>query len=334
MIGQETPDIERKVVAILKVLSDSQEPLGGRVIARRLSDFGIELGERAVRYHLKLMDERGLTRTLGARDGRYITKQGIEELGGALVRDRVGAITARIELLAYRTSLDLEKRTGLVPINTSLFPKEKFKLALAAMREPFQTGLCVSELVAVASEGDVLGEITVPPGKVGLATVSNVAINGALLKAGVPLDSRFGGVLQVRNNNPLRFIELIECSGCSLSPAEIFVASKMTKVSEAASSGEGKILAHFRELPAACRSTVETILGKLKEAGIDGVIMTGKPNETLCEIPVGFNKVGMILQSGLNPVAAAVEAGIEVTNRSMSGVIDYAKLKKFCELSV
>jgi len=334
MIGQETPDIERKVVAILKVLSDSQEPLGGRVIARRLSDFGIELGERAVRYHLKLMDERGLTRTLGARDGRYITKQGIEELGGALVRDRVGAITARIELLAYRTSLDLEKRTGLVPINTSLFPKEKFKLALAAMREPFQTGLCVSELVAVASEGDVLGEITVPPGKVGLATVSNVAINGALLKAGVPLDSRFGGVLQFRNNNPLRFIELIECSGCSLSPAEIFVASKMTKVSEAASSGEGKILAHFRELPAACRSTVEAILGKLKEAGIDGVIMTGKPNETLCEIPVGFNKVGMILQSGLNPVAAAVEAGIEVTNRSMSGVIDYAKLKKFCELSV
>jgi repressor of nif and glnA expression len=41
----------------------------------------------------------------------------------------------------------------------------------------------------------------------------------------------------------------------------------------------------------------------------------------------------MVLQSGLNPVAAAVEAGIEVTNRSMSGVIDYAKLKKFRELS-
>jgi repressor of nif and glnA expression len=67
MIGQEAPDVERKVVAILRVLSDSSEPLGGRVISRRLSDFGIELGERAVRYHLKLMDERGLTRPVGGR---------------------------------------------------------------------------------------------------------------------------------------------------------------------------------------------------------------------------------------------------------------------------
>jgi len=332
MIGQETSDIERKVIAILKVLSDSQEPLGGRVIARRLSDFGIELGERAVRYHLKLMDERGLTRTVGARDGRYITKQGIEELGGALVRDRVGAITARIELLAYRTSLDLDKRTGDVPINTSLFPEEKFKTALEIMREPFKARLCVSELVAVASAGEMLGEVTVPQGKVGLATVSNVAINGALLKAGVPLDSRFGGVLQYRNNNPLRFIELIECSGCSLSPAEIFVASKMTRVSEAASLGEGKILAHFRELPAPCKPMVEIVLRKLSEVGIEGVVMMGKPNETICEIPVSFNKIGIILQSGLNPVAAAVEAGIEVTNRSMSGVIDFSKLMKFSSL--
>lgn len=58
MIGQETHEIERKVIAILKVLSDSQQPLGGRVIARCLDKLGIDLGERAVRYHLKVMDEQ------------------------------------------------------------------------------------------------------------------------------------------------------------------------------------------------------------------------------------------------------------------------------------
>lgn len=329
MKGPGAPDVERKVVAILRVLSDSPEPLGGRIISRRLGDIGIELGERAVRYHLKLMDERGLTRPVGARDGRYITKQGIEELSGALVRDRVGAIATKIELLAYRTSLDLEKRTGEVPINTSLFPKEKFKTALQAMRWAFKAGLGVSELVAVASEGEVLGEVTVPAGKIGLATVSSVAISGVLLKAGVPLDSRFGGVLQLRNNSPLRFSELIECSGSSLSPAEIFVAGRMTKVGEAASSGEGKILAHFRELPSACKPMVETIVARLRGVGIGGVVVIGKPNETVCEIPVGFNRVGLVLQSGLNPGAAAVESGIEVVNRAMSGVIDYRKLKSF-----
>jgi repressor of nif and glnA expression len=65
MIGLDNNKVERKVIAILKVLSDSQEPLGSRVIAYRLRDFGIELGERAVRYHLKLLDERGLTSSVG-----------------------------------------------------------------------------------------------------------------------------------------------------------------------------------------------------------------------------------------------------------------------------
>ncbi|MBM3157923.1 MAG: hypothetical protein FJ004_11660, partial [Chloroflexi bacterium] len=51
-MGFETQDVERKVLSILKVISECQEPLGARIIAHRLKDYGIELGERAVRYHL------------------------------------------------------------------------------------------------------------------------------------------------------------------------------------------------------------------------------------------------------------------------------------------
>ena len=80
MIGQDSHEVERKAISILKVLNESPHPLGARLIARRLKDYGVELGERAVRYHLKLMDERGLTRPLQRRDGREITTQGIEEL--------------------------------------------------------------------------------------------------------------------------------------------------------------------------------------------------------------------------------------------------------------
>ncbi len=332
MIGLENHQVERKVIAILKVLSDSQEPLGGRVIARRLGDLGIELGERAVRYHLRLMDERGLTSSVGQRDGRLITQKGIEEVECALVSDRVGSIGARIELLAYQTSFDPEERTGKVPINTSLFPKEEFARAVQAMKNAFGFGLCVSDLVAVAPEGERLGEVVVPEGQVGLATVSSVAISGALLKAGIPLDSKFAGILQTRDQKPPRFIELIEYSGCSLDPAEIFVAGKMTKVAEAVYSGEGKIMASLHELPARCRPVVEEITEKLGKAGLGGVILIGKANEPVCEIPVGSSKVGMILQSGLNPVAAAVERGIEVVNRAMSGMIDYRSLKSFWDL--
>ena len=45
-------DIERKLVAILKIVADSSEPLGARVISRKLEEEGIHLTERAVRFHL------------------------------------------------------------------------------------------------------------------------------------------------------------------------------------------------------------------------------------------------------------------------------------------
>ena len=331
MVGFETQEVERKEISILKVLSDSREPLGARVIARRLKDLGVELGERAVRYHLKLMDERGLTRTIG-RDGRLITELGIDELGSALVSDKVGFAISRIELLAFRTIFNGKKRTGWIPVNVSFFPKEKFAQALQAMKPAFTSGLCVSDLVAVAQEGERLGEITVPDGKIGLATVCSIVINGSLLKAGVPIDSRFGGILQIKNHQPLRFVELIYYTGSSLDPSEVFIRAKMTSVRAVIASGNGKILANFREIPAFCRPIAEEVVTKLKEAGLGGLLLMGNTSEPVCEIPVELNKVGMVLIGGLNPVAAAEEAGIEAENHAMSTVIEYKNLIGFQEV--
>ena len=331
-MGFETQDVERKVLAILKVLSDSKETLGARVIARRLTDYGIELGERAVRYHLKLMDERGLTQLVGGRDGRMLTEQGIEEVGSALVKDKVGFAISRIEKLAFRTNFNPQNRTGSVPVNISLFPKAQFSKALEAMRPAFTKGLCVSHLVAMAQEGEKLGELIVPQNKVGLATVCSIVVNGTLLKAGVPIDSRFGGILQIRDHRPLRFVELIHYAGSSLDPSEVFIKARMTSVTEVAKKGEGKILANFREIPALCRPTAEEVVTKLKEAGLGGLLIMGNLSEPVCEIPVELNKIGIILLGGLNPAAAAEEAGIEAENHAMSTVMEYQNLIKFWEL--
>ena len=330
-MGFETQDVERKLLSILKILSDSQEPLGARVIAHHLKDHGVELGERAVRYHLKLMDERGLTRLVG-RDGRLITELGAEELGSALVRDKVGFAISRIELLAFRTNFDYQKHRGPIPVNVSFFRKEKFSKAVHAMKPAFEGGLCISDRVAVASEGERLGELIVPEGKIGLATVCSIVINGALLKAGVPMDSRFGGILQIRNHKPLRFVELIHYAGSSLDPSEVFIKAGMTSVTEVVRKGEGKILANFREIPALCRPTAEEEVAKLREAGLGGLLLMGNTSEPVCETPVELNKIGVILLGGLNPIAAAGEAGIETENHAMSTVMEYRDLIKFEEL--
>jgi len=331
MVGFETQTTERKELFILKVLNDAQTPLGARVISRRLQDHGISLGERAVRYHLKFMDERGLTK-LVSRDGRVITERGLEELNNALVRDKVGFAITKIELLAFRTNFDLERHRGTVPVNISLFARGKFERALQAMRPAFAAGLCVSDRVAIAREGERLGDLVVPSGKVGLATVCSIVINGTLLKAGVPIDSRFGGILQMHNNLPVRFVELIHYAGSSMDPSEVFIRARMTSVRQVAKTGGGKILANFREIPAICRPIAEEVVEKLKSAGLGGLVVMGKVSEPVCEIPVEVNKIGMVLLGGLNPVAAAEEAGIEAENYAMSTVMEYEKLVSFWEL--
>ena len=104
-------DTERKAISILKVLSESSEPVGSTIIARELESHGVCLSERTIRYHLKMMDERGFTRPLG-RDGRSITREGMEELKSALAPEQIGFVIERINLLAYQSNFDPRTRVG------------------------------------------------------------------------------------------------------------------------------------------------------------------------------------------------------------------------------
>ena len=332
-MGFETQDVESKVLAILNTLVDSREVIGSRIIAQRLKDRGVDLGERAVRYHLRLMDEKGLTQLVSRRDGRTITELGRAELKIAMVTHKVGFALSRIEILAFRTNFDVDKHTGSIPVNVSFFSEGDFNKALKAMQPIFRTGLCVSDLVAVASEGEALGDLVVPEGKKGIATICSIVVNGSLLKAGVPMDSKFGGILQIRNHSPLRFVEIIHYAGSSLDPTEIFIRANMTSVAKAAEDGSGEILANYREIPAICRPVAEEVEAKLKDAGIRGILLMGNVSEPVCEIPIELNQIGIVLIGGLNPVAAAAEAGIISESHAMSTVVDYRKLVKISEVS-
>lgn len=324
-------DVERKSVAILEALDEVSEPLGSTVISRRLKEYGVDISERTVRYHLKFLDERGLTRPVG-RDGRVITPHGREELRNALVRDRIGLVLTKVELLAYQTTFDWESRSGAVPVNVSLLPREKLHRCLQLMRPVFRAGLCVSQKVAVEGEGERLGDVLVPEGKMAFATSCSIVINGCLLKAGIPMDSKFGGILQMRNGKPTRFVDVIHYSGSSLDPSEAFIQARMTDVRGVAEHSHGKLLANFREIPGSARRVAEEVVGGLMECGFRGVLAVGAPNEPVCEVPVGPNRVGMVLLGGLTPVAVIHENSIELENRPMSGMVDYQQMEDFEEV--
>lgn len=331
--GSENQQLAREKLGILRILADSPKPLGSKIIARLLEDgYGTLLSERAVRYHLGLMDEQGLTLKVSRRDGRTITERGREELGDARVADKLGFVIDKIELLAYQTTFDPRRMSGLVPVNFSVFPADKFADACRVMTPVFKAGLCASHLVAVVREGQRLNGPPVPGGCVGLATVCSIVINGTLLKAGIPMDSRFGGTLQLNKRAPWRFTDIVQYGGSSLDPSEIFISGHKTSVAQAAKTGDGKIVANFREIPAASMPTAEKTIEYLLKAGVSRPLALGEASRPLCEIPVNLNKVGMVLCGGLNPVAAAVEADICAINKAMSRMVDFRQLKSFWEI--
>ena len=324
-------DVERKIVAILEVLAGSSEPLGSITISRELESRGIFLSERAVRYHLRLTDERGYTQPAG-RDGRMITHAGLEEIREALAPAHLGFIREKLETIAFQTTFDPQKKTGLLSINSSVIDKDRFPEMVAAIKPVFRAGLAVSDLVTVAREGEKLGSVIIPPGKVGLGTVCSVVTNGVLLRAGVPTDYRFGGLLEVRNSRARRFVAIIEYAGTSLDPSEQFIRARMTSVNDVVRTGSGKILGVFRTMPAPARSILEEKIAQLKEAGIHGVYAVGGTSEPIGQIPVGLNRIGVIQLGGLNPIAAAVEAGFQIDNTAESGFVEYERLVPAADL--
>ena len=260
---------------------------------------------------------RGLTHVAGrkGRAGRAITDKGREELANAFVSGKVGMVASRIDKLSYQTTFDVGTGRGNVILNVSLIRKGDFQRALDIVREVLETGICVSDLVLIAEQGEELNHLIVPDGMMALGTVCAVTINGKLLRHRIPVRSRFG-----------RFTEIIEYSGSSLDPEEIFIKSKMTNVLGAARSGIGKVLAGFREIPAACLSEAEDILNRLAQIGFHGVVVIGEPNQPTLQIPVSNGYVGLVVLAGLNPLAAVEEAGIATQNMSLSMMMDVQKL--------
>lgn len=324
-------DIERKSVAILDILSREREPLGARLISMQLKTLGIDLSERAVRYHLKLMDERGLTKVRG-KEGRLLTDRGREELSNALVADKLGLVITKIDTLSFMADYNLTTAQGRVILNVTLIPEGLFAEALSIMKDAFSARLGISDLIACAREGESVGSIEVPPGKIAFGTICSITLNSLFLQAGIPIDSKFGGIVQFDKGEPQRFTELITYAGTTIDPLEIFIASKMTSVKEVARTGNGKILAGFREIPAVAADKAKALLEALDKAGFYGVLRFGRPGQSILEMDVNPGRMGLVVMGGLNPLAALEESGIETVSRAMSTLVNFNKLVSFWDL--
>jgi len=322
---------QKRTVAILRALDKAGRPLGATQLVRELEIMGIDVSQRTVRYHLADMDQQGLTRSLGRR-GRELTPLGRRELESAFVVEKVGFISAKVDELACQMNFDLRSRRGTIILNVSTVPTSRIDDALAEISAVFEAGLGMGRYAALAGPGQWLGSFHVPDDRFAIGTVCSVTINGILLSAGIPAASRFGGLLELNGGRAARFTQMIYYDATSLDPLEVFIRGHMTSVREAARTGDGVIGASFREIPAVSVPKVRRICAKLEAIGLGGVIEVGKPNRPLLEIPVAEGRAGLVVVGGLNPLAAAEEAGIETHNKALTGLFDFSGVSEFTRL--
>ena len=322
---------------ILKVLHRIDRPAGATQVEELLRGWGVDLSERSIRLYLLQLDAEGFTQLHSRRAGRVLTAKGRAELEKGDVIERMGFISGQIDELTYRMGFNLRGGMGTLVVNTTLIPAREEVAALDVVRPVYAARLGMGTRLLVLRAGaiyDVRRAAVVPRGKIAMVTVCSVTLNGILLKEGIPVTSRFGGLLEFRNRLPARFVELLEYRGTTQDPLELFIRAKMTSVRACVETGNGLAGASFREFPSVALPAVLKIRDQLRLMGLDGILAVGVPNQPLYGIPVGEGRTGLVVLGGLNPAAALEEAGLAGENRSLAGLLEYQKFPEYRHLNM
>jgi repressor of nif and glnA expression len=316
-------DAKRKLAAILDVISGAGQPMGSGKIADELRRRGIVLKGRMVRYYLEETDKYGFTENLG-RLGRRLTELGRKELAAAVAVDRVGFISDFADELAYKMTFSTQTGVGSVIANLSTIPSRKLARAKIIAKEVLDAGLGMGRLLAISvGQNSPLSRREIPTDKAALGTLCSVNLNGVLQANGIPVTSRFGGLLEICDGEKVRFTQIINYDGTTIDPIEIFIKGKMTRVRDIVRTGTGTIGASFREIPAASLTKARQIMGDLERMGLSGVLTIGEPGRPLLDVSVPHYRVGFIVAAGLNPIAALEEEGIQTESFAMDTLCDF-----------
>ena len=304
---------EHKMIEILRILKNQEKPTGSKFIADKLKEKGFNLGERAVRYHMQILDEKGFTERIGYA-GRKITDLGLKELEKALIYDQVDFILSKFKEKIYQTDFDINTRKGNVVVNTSTIHDIE---ALDVIKDVFKNSLCVSPYVDIKKNRN----------NIEIKTICGTTIDGILLNNGVASFPTYGGLLEIEDYSPTKFTELMSYKKTSVIPLDAFYSEDSTSVMDVISTGCGVIPANFRLIPSASRDKTIALVEKLKKIGFTGIIEISEEGENLFGIPITEGMVGIAICGGMSPLCAAKEMNYPIDIRIGEEFAEFESLK-------
>ena len=305
---------EYRMIEILRILNAQDKPTGSKLIADELKNKGFNLGERAVRYHMQILDEKGYTKRMGY-SGRQITDLGREKLEKGLVYDQVDFIHSKFEEMIYLTDFNYIEQSGNVVVNTSTLYNEE---SINIMKSIFESGLSVSPYVNI-NEDESSGEIEV-------TTICGTTVDGVLLSNGIASQPQYGGLLEIRDYQPIKFTNIISYKKTSLTPLDAFSNANLTSVLGVIENGNGIIPANFRLVPGIAKEKTVEIINQLDKIGIGGVIGISEEGEDLLGLPVPEGMIGICIIGGITPFCALKELGQDIDIKIAEEIINFDTL--------
>jgi len=243
-------------------------------------------------------------------------------------------IISRIENMMYEVTFDPVKRKGKIIVNISIVNESDIKKVIGLFRQAMHSGLSVSPYIKIISPGEKINNVKIEPGKIGIATACSITIDGVLLKAGIPVKPKLGGVVEIHEGSPLRFTDVLTYDSTTIDPLDVFMSQELTSVTQMINTGTGKILANLREAPMSARDRIEQVLDSLVEAGFSCILEVGEPNNDILGIQVGRDKLGIAVIGGTNPMAFVQENEIEISTHELSILLDVEDMVHIDELKI
>ncbi|MGP8321388.1 MAG: DUF128 domain-containing protein [Methanosarcinaceae archaeon] len=240
--------------------------------------------------------------------------------------------SSKIEDLMFKTTFDPNTGEGDVIVNVSFIDENSYDEVLEIFKMVLTSGLSVSPCVKILNQGDAIGETIIEKGKIGIVTVCSITIDGILLKAGIPIKPKLGGIVQLKDGNPVRFTDVLTYSSTTIDPLEVLMSHKLTSVSQVLRTSTGSILANLREGPMAARDDIERTLSDLVEVGFSGILEVSEPNTNILDVPIGRDHLGIVVIGGTNPMAVVQEYGIPIHTNAMSTMINIDKMTHINEV--
>jgi len=309
---------------ILRVLANSDMPLGAKTIAEKLEEKAITVKKDTIQYYLRVLDQAGLTKKVGLA-GRVISSKGVEELRRGMLKERIGSFIERREEYAYQSDLDIHARKGLVSLNVGVIDKSDLDKSLELIKECLDADLVISPLIKIYRKST--NRIKLSEDKVGIGLVSTSVIDAAFINSKINTFPTFAGVVQYMDYKPVRFTHVISYIGSSIDPIDLFIKSGLCNVSGVVKRGYGVVPADVREIPAVARKKAVEVTDKLEEAKINGVLYIGEANEDVLGVPVNNYRVGVVVIAGSTALAYLKERGIDVEIRILAGFERYENLE-------